>query len=167
MNLSMQAWIDAIATGLGATATMDAWAVLQKRLLGIRSLDYAFVGRWLGHLVTKRQFHHDAIAKADPVAFEKGIGWAAHYATGIAFAVGLVAFWGTDWLERPTLIPPLIVGFGAIAFPFLILQPALGAGIASSRTANPNGARLKSLVTHGVFGIGLYVSALLLRALSD
>jgi hypothetical protein len=40
------------------------------------------------------------------------------------------------------------------------MQPSLGLGIAASRSPNPTRARLKSLVTHIVFGIGLYVCAL-------
>jgi Protein of unknown function (DUF2938) len=39
------------------------------------------------------------------------------------------------------------------------LQPALGAGIAASRTPRPNIARLRSIITHLSFGIGLYVAA--------
>jgi hypothetical protein len=39
------------------------------------------------------------------------------------------------------------------------MQPSLGLGVAASRTPNPTQARLKSLVTHIVFGVGLYVSA--------
>ncbi|MDO9126054.1 MAG: DUF2938 family protein, partial [Parvibaculum sp.] len=37
----------------------------------------------------------------------------------------------------------------------------MGAGIAASKTPKPNAARLRSLVSHTVFGIGLYVAALL------
>jgi hypothetical protein len=43
------------------------------------------------------------------------------------------------------------------------MQPSLGLGIAASRTANPMQARLKSLGTHAVFGVGLYASALAVR----
>jgi hypothetical protein len=46
-----------------------------------------------------------------------------------------------------------------VAAPFLLLQPALGAGIAASRTPRPNVARRRSLVTHLVFGLGLYLAA--------
>ena len=42
--------VDAVLIGVGATAVMDLWALLQRRLLGIPSLDFAMVGRWLGHL---------------------------------------------------------------------------------------------------------------------
>jgi len=38
-------------------------------------------------------------------------------------------------------------------------------GIASSRSPNPTQARLKSLVTHTVFGVGLYVCALVVSYL--
>ena len=39
------------------------------------------------------------------------------------------------------------------------MQPAMGAGIAASKTPRPRVARLRSLVTHTVYGVGLYVSA--------
>ena len=46
------------------------------------------------------------------------------------------------------------------AAPYLIMQPGLGMGIAASKTPKPNVARLRSLVNHTVFGLGLYLSAL-------
>lgn len=51
-------------------------------------------------------------------------------------------------------------GIVTVAFPFFILQPSLGLGVAGSRTPKPAQTRLKSLVTHTVFGAGLYVCAL-------
>ena len=41
-----------------------------------------------------------------------------------------------------------------------IMQPALGLGIAAAKRPHPTQARLKSLMTHTVFGVGLYLSAL-------
>jgi hypothetical protein len=38
-------------------------------------------------------------------------------------------------------------------------KPSLGLGGAASRTPNPAQARLKSIATHAVFGIGLYICA--------
>jgi hypothetical protein len=43
------------------------------------------------------------------------------------------------------------------------MQPAFGFGIASSKLPNPNLLRLKSLGTHLIYGLGLYVSAILLN----
>jgi hypothetical protein len=53
-------------------------------------------------------------------------------------------------------------------FPFFIMQPSFGLGVAASRTPDPTQARLKSLATHTIFGLGLYLCGLgvsyLLRA---
>ncbi|MGE8657849.1 MAG: DUF2938 domain-containing protein [Achromobacter sp.] len=143
--------------GAGATLVMDLWALLLKRLFGIASLDYALVGRWLGHLPQGR-LSHPAIVRSAPVTGERAIGWLAHYAIGIVFALVLLAIWGPAWADRPTLLPALIVGIATVAAPFLILQPGMGAGLAASRTPRPGLARLRSLMAHASFGVGLYLA---------
>jgi len=147
-----------ILTGSGATLVMDTWALARSRLLGIASLDYALVGRWLIGL-TQGQFVHSPISASPARRGEGVIGWTAHYAIGIAFAAILLAIWGVQWAAQPTLAPALIIGLGSVAAPFLIMQPGMGAGVAASRTPNPTKARLRSLTTHGIFGLGLYLSA--------
>lgn len=143
--------------GIGATAVMDLWGLARKPLLGIARPNYALVGRWIGHM-THGRFRHDSIAASAPVRGERIIGWTAHYLTGIAFAVLLIGIWGFAWVRQPTMGPALVVGIGTVAAPFLLMQPGMGAGIAASRTPRPGSARLQSLITHVVFGIGLYVS---------
>jgi hypothetical protein len=144
--------------GAGATAVVDIWAAARKRLLGVPAPDYGLVGRWLAH-VARGHFRHDPIADSPPMQSERPIGWIAHYAIGIAFAAVLLAIWGLDWARQPTLAPALIVGLASVAAPFLLMQPGMGAGIAASRTAHPAAARLHSIVTHGIFGLGLYAAA--------
>jgi hypothetical protein len=63
------------------------------------------------------------------------------------------------------LAPALLYGIGTVVFPFFVLQPSLGLGIASARSPRPARARLKSLATHAVFGAGLYACALGMRYL--
>ncbi|SOZ14698.1 conserved hypothetical protein; putative membrane protein [Cupriavidus taiwanensis] len=149
--------LHAAVIGTGATLVMDAWAMLRKRLLGVPALNYGLVGRWLAWLPRGRFYHHP-IAATPSVRGEQAIGWIAHYLTGIAFAGILLGLWGLDWVRQPTLAPALIVGLGSVAAPFLLMQPAMGAGIAASRTPRPNLARMHSLVTHAVFGVGMYVA---------
>ncbi len=132
----MDALIQAALIGTGATAAMDLWGILRKRLLGIPSMNYGLVGRWLAYLPRGR-FRHDPIAKSAPVRGEGAIGWVAHYAIGIAFAGVLLAVWGAGWAARPTLGPALAVGLGSVAAPFLLMQPGMGAGIAARRTPRP------------------------------
>lgn len=154
----------AVLVGIGATAVMDLWALALKRFLGLPSLDYAMVGRWIGHFPHGR-FVHQRIAAATSVRGERLIGWTAHYAIGIVFAGLLLLIWGSEWAIRPTLVPALIVGLVTVVAPYFLMQPAMGAGIAASKTPNPNSARLRSLLTHAVFGLGLYLSALALSVL--
>ena len=156
----------AVLIGVGATLVMDLWALLLKRLFGAPSLDYAMVGRWIGHLPRGR-LTHPGIARSAPIAGERAIGWIAHYAIGIVFALLLVAIWGPAWAARPTLLPALIVGIATVAAPFLILQPGMGAGIAASRMPKPGVARLRSLMAHASFGVGLYLAGWLVAACLD
>lgn len=147
----------AFAMGVGATAVMDVWTIVRKQLLHIPAMDYGLVGRWLAHLFRGR-FHHDRISATAPVPHERLIGWTAHYLIGIAFAATLLAIWGLEWVQRPTLGPALLVGIGSVAAPFFLMQPGMGAGVAASRTPRPTAARVQSLVTHTIFGLGLYAA---------
>ena len=151
------AW--AVVVGIGATVFMDLWNLLLKRAFGIRSLDFCLVGRWFGHML-EGTFRHANIQAATQTRFECPMGLISHYAIGIVFAVAFVIGASGEWLLHPRLLPALLYGIGTVVFPFFLLQPALGFGMAASRTPHPTQARLKSLMTHTVFGIGLYGSAL-------
>jgi hypothetical protein len=147
-----------ILIGVGATLAMDGWALLLRQL-GVPSLDFALLGRWLGHLPQGR-WRHERIGKAAPVRGERLIGWCAHYSIGMTFAALLLSAFGLQWARSPSLLPALFIGVVTVLAPWLVLQPALGAGIASSRTATPLLNSLKSLATHTVYGLGLYLAAL-------
>ena len=82
---------------------------------------------------------------------------------GVGFALVFVAITSGDWLARPTVLRALLYGIGTVVFPSSSCSRHSGLGIAASRTPNPTQARLKSLATHTVFGVGLYVCALGLR----
>lgn len=153
-------WLDALVIGVGATAVMDVWAVALKRYWCIPSLNLAMVGRWLGHL-PRGTFTHVNIAQAAPVRDEAVLGWTFHYAVGVLFAAMLLALVGEQWVQAPTFAPALLAGLVSVAAPFCILQPGMGAGLAASKTPHPAAARLRSLMAHAAFGIGLYLAALL------
>jgi DUF2938 family protein len=150
--------LQSITIGVGATVAMDLWNLFLKRTFGIPSLNYCLLGRWVSHL-PKGVFRHSSISAAPEQPHECTIGWISHYSIGIMLALGFLLLVSGEWLMRPTLLPALLYGVGTILFPFFVLQPALGFGIASSRSAKPAQARLKSLATHSVFGIGLYLGA--------
>lgn len=84
----------------------------------------------------------------------------AHYSIGVTFAALLLTVYGLAWARKPTVLSALIIGIGTVVAPLFILQPALGSGIASSKTPTPVFNAVKSLTTHTVLGLGLYVAAL-------
>ena len=159
MSIEANDLLAAIAIGLGATLVMDLWNLFLKRTFGIPSLNYCLLGRWLRHM-PGGILRHASIAAAPQQPLECTVGWIAHYTIGVVFALAFVVLTAGDWLARPTVLPALLYGIGTVVFPFFILQPSFGLGIAASGTPNPPQARLKSLVTHLVFGVGLYVCAL-------
>jgi hypothetical protein len=158
----MEDWMRIGLVGIGATLVVDLWSIARRRLLGVPLPDFGLLGRWLAYLPRGR-FRHDPIAATPPVARERAIGWIAHYLIGIAFSALLAALAGAAWMRDPAPGRALAVGVGTVVFPFFVMQPGMGAGIAASRTPRPAAARLHSVVTHAVFGIGLYAAAQALR----
>ena len=159
MSIEATYILRAIAIGIGATLIMDLWNLFLKRAFSIPSLNYCLLGRWVSHMPAGT-FTHASIAAAPPKPFECAVGWIAHYTIGITLALVLVILTSGEWVARPTLLVALLYGIGTVVFPFFVLQPSLGLGIGSSKAPKPMQARLKSLATHTVFGVGLYLCAL-------
>jgi hypothetical protein len=151
--------------GVGATAILDLWFLVQQRL-GARTMSFATIGRWAGHLLRGR-FAHAAIAQAAPIPGELAWGWLTHYAVGVAFAGVLVGIEGLAWAHSPSLLPAVAVGIGTVVLPLFVMQPAMGAGFAASRTPTPLKNCVRSLVNHTVFGLGLYFSAVVVALIAQ
>ena len=147
--------------GIGATAFMDAWLAVLKRF-GVQTLNFALIGRWVGHL-SRGKFAHASIGQAPPIAGERLLGWLTHYAVGIAFAGLLVGLQGADWMRSPTFLPAIALGLCSVVAPLFVMQPAMGAGFAASRTPTPSKNRIRSVANHAVFGFGLYLAAIVLE----
>ena len=157
--MSLQLVVGVAVVGLGATLVMDLWNLFLKVAFGVPSLDLSLLGRWVGHMPAGT-FRHERIAAAAPKAGERLVGRVVHYGIGVGLAAALAALTSGECLRRPTLLPAVLFGLVTVVFPFFLMQPALGLGIASARTPDPTRARLKSLMSHVAFGIGLWVAAL-------
>lgn len=157
MNTSQQ-WVSIALIGVGATAVLDLWLVMLKRL-GAPTGSFALIGRWVAHMA-RGQFFHASIAQAQPVRNELGIGWVTHYAVGIAFAAVLVALQGSSWLHHPIFLPAFLTGVATVAMPLFVMQPAMGLGVAASKTPTPLQNCIRSVANHAVFGAGMYLAAI-------
>ena len=153
-----------IIIGIGATLTTDLWALFLKHAFKITAPNYCLVGRWFLYM-PEGIFRHSSITSTPQKRAECMIGWIAHYMIGITFAIAFVTIVGNGWLQHPTLIPAITFGFVTVLMPFFIMQPAFGLGLAASKTPTPMQARLRSLMNHTAFGVGLYLFGLLVNGL--
>lgn len=147
--------------GLFATAAINLWAWVLWRLNGTPRPNRAMMGRWFAHIPRGKVFH-DSIAAAPAILHETRIGWICHICVGATFGMMLAVMTGRDWLAHPTLWPALIWGIVTVGFGWFLMQPGMGAGIAGSRTPDPWKVRRSSLLGHVVFGLALWLGALIL-----
>lgn len=158
----MDLLVKGVVIGIGATVLMDIWAVLLWKAFGQARPNWAPVGRWFWHLKSGTVFHDD-IGKAEPYANELALGWIGHYAVGILYGVILALIAGSAWFAAPTFLPAWILGIVTVGAGWFLLQPGLGIGVAASKLPNANTVRALNLVSHTVFALGLYGTALLIR----
>ncbi|WP_454667600.1 DUF2938 domain-containing protein [Acinetobacter calcoaceticus] len=146
-----------LCLGIGATIVMDIWLLILK-IFKIPTLNFAFLGRWVGWIF-QGKLVHQSIAQSSQIKREYLLGWIAHYSVGLIFAFSFLFIVGSDWLIHPQFYSALLFGLATVLIPFFIMQPAMGSGIASSKTPHPFFNCLKSLLNHSVFGCGLYLTA--------
>jgi energy-converting hydrogenase Eha subunit B len=155
MNTLVISLLSAALMGLGATLTFVLWGLFLKRAFKITPSNICLVGRWLRYM-PEGTFMHSNIVSTPQKSAECTVGWIAHYLIGITFASVFVAIVGSSWLQHPTLIPAIVFGVVTVLAPFFIMQPAMGLGFVTSKTSNPMQARIRSLMNHTAFGVGLY-----------
>lgn len=150
-----------ILVGVGATLVMDLWALISRRMFNIGLPNYCLVGRWLSYM-PEGKFIHASLAAAAKKPGECLTGWFFHYVTGVVYAFVLIIPTSGQWLASPTLLPAMLVGIVTVLIPYFVMQPSFGLGLAAARTPNPTQARLRSLMSHTSYGVGLYVAAIAL-----
>ena len=148
----------ALCAGVAGALVFDIWNCLVEKVAGIRAPRWAILGRWLLAPL--------GLGGEGPVftPAERWLGTFAHYATGVAFALGLILAMGPGWIARPTLAPALLAGIVTTVFAWFVIMPALGAGIAGARIPRPNRQRVATLVAHAMMGAGFYAGAVAVAA---
>ena len=148
-------WIwPALAMGIGATLAIDLWSTFLKRSFGIMPTNWAIVGRWFAG-IPRGRFRLQS-GSASPVRYELQLGWIAHYAVGICYA--LVYMTILRIASTPvSLSTALAFGLVTVLAPWLVLMPGLGKGWFAAATPKPTLTRLLNIVVHLIFGAALYV----------
>jgi len=154
-----------IVMGIVATLATDIWQQLLKAVAGLPSANWGLIGRWVGWF-PRGVFIHRPIADTPAVPGEVAIGWAFHYAVGIAYAALYLAIVKLVFASGPTFLSAVIFALVLLVVPWFVMQPALGLGVMASRSHKPARARAISASTHAVFGIGLWLGAVAWAALA-
>ena len=154
--------IQGLLIGVIATIGMDVWAVVVKYVFHLPTADWAMVGRWFGHM-PRGVFVHHTLSMAAPVPNELIIGWIGHYVTGVVYGLGYLYIVQVLLSRDPSLVSALVFGLVTLVAPWLIMQPAIGAGVFATRTPRPRVMRLVNLSMHAVFGASLYLGWLLIQ----
>lgn len=162
MDYSTICHMCAILIGLGATLTFDLWGQFLKYVFKITPSNICLIGRWIRYM-PEGIFVHSNISTARKKRGECTVGWVLHYMIGIMFAIVFALIVGNQWMYHPTFVPAISFGLGTVAAPLFIMQPAFGFGFAATKTSKPMQAIIRSVMNHSVFGVGLYVFALLLN----
>lgn len=147
------------AAGLGATILTDIVGVLRQ---GWRTTHgfYCLVGRWIGSLRQSGLAHHD-IRTSAPIAAEAPLGWTAHIILGIAYGICFAFLFGASAFDMPQLWQGLSIGLFTVLVPWLIFQPLFGWGFAMAKAPEPWKLRMKGVITHTVFGLGIWICAVM------
>ena len=145
-----------IAIGVIATLTTDLWQRLLQAI-GLPPANWGLVGRWVAGFACGT-FIHRPITATPKVPGEVAIGWAFHYAIGIAYGGLYLTIMRLGFGSGPTLASALVFAIALLVAPWFVMQPALGLGFMAARTPNPAAVRAINVSVHAVFGLGLYLA---------
>jgi Protein of unknown function (DUF2938) len=149
-----------LIVGVIATLAMDLWQRLLQMTIRRPLGSWALIGRWVAGF-PRGAFVHGSIATVPSVHGELAIGWAFHYAVGFAYAAAYLALLQFGLRSAPTLLSAVIFALALLVAPWFVMQPALGQGFMASHMPNPVAVRAVNVSVHLVFGLGLYLGALL------
>ncbi|WP_062052868.1 DUF2938 family protein [Aquimarina longa] len=148
----MNTWKRTFILGIGATFLTDIWAIL-LRIFEIKSSGLLIIGNW----VSNNLFNIDASTTQAWI-----IGWTTHYIIGIAFAFIFISIFKNDWFYSPKLPKSLLFGLITVIFPLFIGWPIIGFGVAFSKTPIQFTLVSKAIILHLVYGIGIYLTSILI-----
>ena len=154
--------LQGISIGIVATVCIDVWAAIARHVLGLPTANWGMVGRWFGHM-PRGIFVHRPISAAPPIPGEIAIGWTGHYVIGAFYGLAYLYIVQAFLAAEPSVISGLGFGLATLFAPWLIMQPAMGAGVFASRTPRPAVARLMSVSMHALFGVSLYLGWTLIQ----
>ncbi len=151
-----------VLIGLGATLFTDVIGLFRQGWSGVHGF-CCLVGRW-ALSVHDHGLFQDNIRNRKPIKFESPLGWALHIALGAVFGIGFWALFSEVARPHDRIWQGLVFGLATTVVPWGIFQPMFGWGVALSKMPNPGPLRIRGLITHAIFGLGLGLCAIAYHA---
>ena len=150
-----------VPIGVVATLTMDILTVAAIKLRLIAPLPPQLIGRWFASAARGQALHSD-IAHAPPINHEFAVAVPVHYAIGVTLALLYLLASSTFGINPRSPVTALGFALCTNLLPWLLMFPAMGYGWFGVR--GPAGTRLflSSLVTHCLYGLGLWLGVLVM-----
>ena len=135
--MESRAFIAGLIVGILATVTMDVVAVIALRLgiagRGPRRTGPDLIGRWIGY-VLQGKFRHTDILQTPPLRGELLMGLAAHYSIGIVLTLVYLGLLVVAH-ATPTALSAILYGTATTVFPWFLMFPSQGYGLAGTGCA--------------------------------
>lgn len=157
----MELIIQGVSIGIVATVCLDIWAAIAKYVLRLPTANWAMVGRWFGHM-PRGVLLHRPISASPPIRHELVLGWIGHYVIGALYGIAYLYIIEVVFSRQPSFISATVFGLATLFAPWLVMQPAMGAGVFASRAPRPALVRVTNFSMHGIFGVALYLGWVLI-----
>jgi hypothetical protein len=152
--------VQAIVIGVLGTVAMDALNHLVSRTGMISKIDVGMIGRMSAGWARGR-FRYDGPEEMAPVDHEKLLGFATHYAIGIALALVFVIGWDLLVGGPASALWALVYGVATTVASWFFVYPSMGLGPCGMQSPDPIKNPLSSLANHLFFGLGMAVAVML------
>ena len=152
--------LSGVVVGVAGTLVMDVLNGLFARTGVISKIDAGTIGRMSAGWARGR-FRYNDPGEMKAVSHEMLLGFATHYAIGIALALIFVIGW--DLLVGGPVSPIWTFAYGVTTTvaSLFIVYPSMGFGIFGLRSPEGVKSSLSSLANHAFFGLGMAVAAAL------
>ena len=156
----MDLFIRTVAAGVVGTLVMDALNHLLSRTELILKIDVRMIGRMTAGWIRGR-FLYENPDQIEPDDNELFLGYAAHYAIGLALAAIFVIGWDQTVGGPVSPLWALVYGFATTVASHFFVYPSMGLGVCGRRSAEGRKAALSPLANHLFFGIGMAIAVAL------
>lgn len=150
----------AFVGGLVGSVFMDIMEMYMGKFGIYSGVKGTHIGRW-AHGLVKGDFYYQNIDEVAPVDNEMRIAFIFHYLVGggiVALGYPVILY----FLDVSTMVMhiPLAVIYGLLTctFPWFILMPSIGKGVAGNKMPEQASPIIAPIVSHLAYGLGIGVT---------